>query len=177
MDAKRLQATTLLIKRLHADYPTKGFKISLSIDFVTQSNSGLSIVAKQRIKKDDILIVIPEAARLTAKTVLPSSFLKKLKRDIANKSQFQEHQQMLNPSDYSLAVAMMKVLGRNAKNDNDFHVCMSQTWPSEETMKGSSWFYWDMASVQKVWNRSGMFNVFEELRANVDSMNVSSTPS
>jgi len=171
MDAKRLQATTLLIKRLHADYPTKGFKISPSIDFVTQSNSGLSIVAKQRIKKDDILIVIPEAARLTAKTVLPSSFLKKLKRDIANKSQFQEHQQMLNPSDYSLAVAIMKVLGRKANNDryDDFHVCMSQTWPSEETMKDSSWFYWDVASVQKVWNRSGMFNIFEELRANVDS--------
>ena len=108
----RLQATKLLIKRLHADYPKKGFKISPDIDFVVQSDSGLRVVAKRQIQKDDILIVVPEAARLTASTILPSSFSKQLKRDIAKKSQFQEYQQMLNPSDYLLAVAIMKLLRR-----------------------------------------------------------------
>lgn len=168
----RLQATKLLIKRLHADYPKKGFKISPDIDFVVQSDSGLRVVAKCQIQKDDILIVVPEAARLTASTILPSSFSKQLKRDIAKKSQFQEYQQMLNPSDYLLAVAIMKLLRRKTSPDrkDDFSVGQALTWPSESMMKDTSWFYWDVASVQKVWGQSSMFNIFEELRANVDSV-------
>lgn len=64
MDDDRLKATELLIERLHADYPTRGFKISPSIDFVHQSSAGVSVVAKKSIKKNDILLVIPDSARL-----------------------------------------------------------------------------------------------------------------
>lgn len=170
MDVDRLQATNLLIKRLHSDYPTKGFKISPNIDFVTQSDDSLSVVAKQRISKDEILIVIPEAARLTTKAILSSSFMKQLKRDVAKKSQFQQYQQMLQPSDYSFAVAIMKVLGRKTSDGKeDFYVGQAHTWPSEQMMKDTSWFYWDVPSVQQIWNQSRMFHIFEELRANVDS--------
>mmetsp|Transcript_17530 Transcript_17530/g.24862 ORF Transcript_17530/g.24862 Transcript_17530/m.24862 type:complete len:563 (+) Transcript_17530:63-1751(+) len=164
MDAERLKATELLIERLHADYPTRGFKISPSIDFVYQANAGVSVVAKQSIKKNDILLVIPDAVRLYDKAVLPSSFVKKLRRKI-------EYQPYLTPSDYSLVVAIMKVLGRKAYKDrnDDIFSRQASTWPSEPSIKDSNLFYWDVASVQKVWNRSGLFNFFEEVRANVDS--------
>ncbi len=168
MDAERLKATELLIERLHADYPMRGFKISPSIDFVSQANAGgLSVVAKKSIKRDDILLVIPNSARLNDKAVLPSGFVKKLRREIVSKSQFQEHQQNMTPSHYSFAVAIMKVLGRKANNDRFSQ--QASTWPSEPSMKDSNLFYWDVASVQQVWNRSGLFNVFAEIRSNVDS--------
>lgn len=95
----------------------------------------------------------------------PSSFVRKLRRDI-------EHQHYLTPSDYSLAVAIMKVLGRKANNDrnDDIFSRQASTWPSEPSIKNSIFFYWDVASVEKVWNRSGLFNVFEEVRTNVDSI-------
>jgi len=169
MDVDRLQATKLLIKRLHADYPTEGFKISPNIDFVIQSDSGVSVVAKQKINKDEILIVIPEAARLTARSILPSRLMKQLSKDIAKKSQFQELQKMLVPSEYTFAVAIMKVIGRKDSDRIDFYVGQALTWPSERMMKDTSWFYWDVSSVQQVWNQSRMFIDFEELRANVDS--------
>ena len=141
----RLQATKMLIKHLQDKYPTKGFKLSPSIDFVVQDSNGLCVVAKQKIRKDDILVVIPEASRLNAKSKIPPSFVKPLRRGL----QQQQQQQLLNAGDYKLAVAIMILLAnkRNmtaAKNANpamsnwpDMYTSLLQsaTWPSEQMMK------------------------------------------
>jgi hypothetical protein len=173
VDDNRLKATQALIERLQSDYPTEGFKLSPSIDFVSQSDGGggIGVVAKQKIRKDDVLLVIPAAARLSAKAILPSTLTKQLMKEITNKSQFQEYQKMLSPLDYVFAVAIMKVLAKKDCVDerDDLFVKQARTWPSEESMKDTSWFYWDVDAVQKIWNRSGMFMHFEELRSNVDT--------
>jgi len=43
------------------------------------------------------------------------------------------------------------------------------TWPSEQEMKGSSWYYWDVAQVKRIWNQSGLYFSFQELRDHVQS--------
>jgi hypothetical protein len=137
-------------------------------------------VAKQNISKDDILVVIPEASRLTAEGKIPPSFSKPLRRGL---QQQQQQQQLLNPGDYKLAVAIMILLA-NKRNMSDIKnanpamsnwpdmytsLLQSATWPSEQMMKETSWFYWDVPSVRQLWNRSAMYTCFEELRTNVDS--------
>lgn len=168
----------MLIEHLQDKYPTKGFKLSPSIDFVVQDSNGLCVVAKRKITKDDILVVIPEASRLNAESKIPPSFIKPLRRGLQ-----QQQQQLLNAGDYKLAVAIMILLAnkRNmtaAKNANpalsnwpDMYTSLLQsaTWPSEQMMKETSWFYWDIPSVRQLWNRSAIYTCFEELRTNVYS--------
>jgi hypothetical protein len=178
----RLKATKVLIKHLQDQYPTEGFKLSPSIDFVVQDsdNRGLCVVAKQKISKDDILVVIPEASRLTARGKIGPSFAKSLRRGF---QQQQQQQQLLNMGDYKLAVAIMILLA-NKRNMSDIKhanpamsnwpdmytsLLQSATWPSEQMMKETSWFYWDVPSVRQLWNRSAMYTCFEELRTNVDA--------
>ena len=44
-------------------------------------------MAKQKISKDDILVVIPEASRLTAESKIPPSFMKPLRRGLQQQQQ------------------------------------------------------------------------------------------
>ena len=72
-----------------------------------------------------------------------------------------------------LAVSIMNILSKKCRGIagdgkvDSIHIDQAATWPSEDWMKGSSWFYWDLAKVKRIWNKSGLFFAFMELKNHV----------
>lgn len=173
--SNRLDAVNTLIRTLRNRYPEKGFTISPKLDFVQTTTKGLCIRAKQPIKKDETLMVLPEAARLGSKIILgDSKKIRKLHRDILdNGRKYEQVQRYLSPEDYLLAISIMKMLAMKCQGQTGrtgaYAVTVDQaaTWPSEAEMQQDSWYYWDAEKVKDIWNQSGLWFTFEELQNHV----------
>mmetsp|Transcript_32764 Transcript_32764/g.49380 ORF Transcript_32764/g.49380 Transcript_32764/m.49380 type:complete len:538 (-) Transcript_32764:188-1801(-) len=154
----RGDAVKALAESLKTTYPNGGFILSPSVEFSSAyGGRELSVVAKSRIKKDEVLFVIPRPVRLSANHVLASESLQVLHQLILKHCGF-------CASQVALAVAIMHVLSKKDKGADssvDSFVLQAATWPSESCMKETSIFYWDDSKVRSVANQSGLYVTFE----------------
>lgn len=70
-DTTRMDAIHSLVEQLKCSYPQKGFLIDPSVTYV-QNDKGICVIAKNAIKLNDILLVIPESARMATKNIPPT---------------------------------------------------------------------------------------------------------
>ena len=122
-------------------------------------------MAKEPIPKNANIIAIAREVFDIVSTELDASLVRSLKDGIERNEQAisarkkEMHRHLVSPEDYLLAVALMKVLARKNKTHretNDLKVWQAATWPSEQEMKDTSWFYWESSDLQSVWFQSGL---------------------
>jgi len=163
----REDTTQALIESLQTRYPTRGFKIHPAISFsLNQSSDGIGCIAKDDIKQDEILLVIPNATRISTSNVMNTKELRNLSKNIERKCK-QVNAQMIAPEDFALVVAVMHVLSKKQTEPTNPFVLQAFTWPSENEMKESSMFYWDESKIKEIWNRSLLDYEFTKRRENV----------
>lgn len=180
----RVKAVDSLIWTIRRKFPEKGFICSHKLEFVLTKDKGLYIRANKPIYEDETLMVLPDESRLGHQKVLGNGNTSKivqanikqvriLHRDLNAQRKHQELQKYLSPEDFLLAISLMKILSMKYRGeDNDdlsMNIAQAATWPSEEAMKQSSWFYWDVSRVQSIWNQSGLYFGYEELMNDVRS--------
>ena len=68
-DTTRMDAIHSLVEQLKNSYPQKGFLIHPSIAYVHNNDKGICVIAKNAIKLNDILLVIPESATMATKNI------------------------------------------------------------------------------------------------------------
>jgi len=185
MADKREDAIDALIKSLQSRYPDKGFLFNPAVKFSHDNANGIIAVANVKIQKDEILLVIPEAVKLSSTHVFGSDTLQEeLHIEIVQKcSQKLESCGYFaaedTAGDFAMAVAVMHLLSKaseaskekgNLSQHDDPFVLQTATWPSEEDIKESSWYYWDASKVQSIWNKSALALSFEDHRELVQSV-------
>jgi len=175
----RETTTETLILSLQRRYPEKGFLIHPAVSFCFSHGTdadadagGMGVMARERIQKDDVLLVIPEAVRFSTPNVLLCTSRNDKHNHQAmramNKKLLQtcsQWQNYFDPQEISLTVSVMHVLRRKSSphiySDEDPFVLQAATWPSEEDMKESSMFYWDASKVKEILNQSLLTSNFE----------------
>jgi len=170
--AERIDATDALVETFRTNYPNKGFSISDKIKFIHSKGKGLCILAKRDIPKDENIMVIPTTESFGITKFLkngpggPGTMRNELVELGKEKQQIQEY---LSTEDFLLAVSIMEGLSKKCRGIAPRSISMAQaaTWPSEDEMKNSSWYYWDVIEVQKIWNQSSIYFGFEEMRKHV----------
>jgi len=176
-ESARVCAVDTLIETLRGQYPRKGFALSEKLRFVHTPERGVSITAKRPIHRDETLVVLPESSRMSSIGLVNShKKMKALRNKLKqNAPQRQNLQSYLEPEDFMLALAMMKALSLRCRRDalkeisREDEAAMDQaaTWPTEDEMRTNSWFYWDLMKVKKVWNKSGLWFAYLELKNHV----------
>lgn len=73
MEINRIDAVQAPVGALRDQYPKKGFSISPKIDFVESADRGMCIVAKQPLRNDETIMVLPGAARLSVANLFGNS--------------------------------------------------------------------------------------------------------
>lgn len=177
MSTNREQAVHPLINAIKQRYPDKGFFLSDAVQFVNHAErGGMCVIAKQAIKKDANIIVLSRDIFDMVSVELDAKLIKIIQNGINRNetaiasSKIEMHRHLVPPHDHILAVAIMKILSRKRKQDtNDLKVLQAATWPSEQEMKDTSWFYWDNSDVRSVCRQSGFSLMHEQASYSVKS--------
>ena len=175
MAVNRLAAIQALIDSLKDRYPEKGFLVNPNIRFCAavddDNDGGIGMRAEQKIGKDDILLVIPQAVRFSTENIMNTKELKKIAKTIETKCAYLGVDQMVGPEEFSLTMTTMYILSKKQNNNNnsttDPFVLQAATWPSQDDMKVSSMFYWDDSKIKQIWNQSFLTTNFVRRRDNL----------
>lgn len=154
----REDASNALIESFKTRFGNGKFAFSPSIEVSSAYGEGnLGLVAKQSIKKDEFIVLLPMAARLSGKNVMISKTLQEVEKEVLEKISTTQYKD--SGPEAALAVTIMHVLSKNRQlSDSSIDVFLEQaaTWPSEDSMKESSIFYMDDSKIKSILNKSGL---------------------
>jgi len=149
----RERAVVSLVEFLKKKYPKKGFSISNNVEFVVTEECAMAGKAISSIKKDDILLVIPESSRLSrAKQVdfndEVKRILKKIDRDL---ERFKE-QPSFETCEISAAILLMLAAAIDEETEgSSLRSLQAATWPSMEDVQAQDLApYWKEEQVNDV---------------------------
>lgn len=149
----RERAVVSLVEFLKKKYPKKGFSISNNVEFVVTEECAMAAKAISSIKKDDILLVIPESSRLSL--AIQGDFndevkriLKRIDRDL---ERFKE-QPSFETCEISVAILVMLAAAIDEETEgSSLRSLQAATWPSIEDVQAQDLApYWKEEQVNDV---------------------------